>query len=78
MHLCEVVVSKYCAGAADSTYQHLPLSDPSDKHFDIYPESDVASTWKHQFVNALMVWQIGTTYVVMVFEYLLNKVWCKL
>lgn len=40
----------------DSTYQHLPLSDPSDKHYDetpIYPEPDVALVWKHQFVDAL-------------------------
>nr|KAJ0203599.1 hypothetical protein LSAT_V11C500298110 [Lactuca sativa] len=49
------IFSIHQGNASDSTYQHLPLSDPSDKHFDIYPESDVASTWKHQFVNALML-----------------------
>lgn len=45
---------------SDSTYQHLPIHDPesSDKHFDgtaIYEESDLASVWKEQFVDALML-----------------------
>ncbi|KAJ0808236.1 putative sodium/calcium exchanger membrane region [Helianthus annuus] len=42
---------------SDSTYQHLPLSDPgsSYKHIDetdVYEEFSVVSVWKQQFIDA--------------------------
>ncbi|MFS7895965.1 hypothetical protein Hanom_Chr02g00159051 [Helianthus anomalus] len=49
---------------SDSTYQHLPLSDPesSYKHIDetnIYEEFSVVSVWKQQFLGVVNVKSSG-------------------
>lgn len=52
------IFSIHSGTEADSMYQHLPLSDPSDsfdKHFDGTTIYDIFSVWKHQFVDALML-----------------------